>query len=59
MIKQAIAAVALTALVGAPAAQAQDTKAPAKGAAPSKAAAAPAAPAAAGKELFKVYLTFC
>ena len=54
MIKQAIAAVALTALVGAPAAQAQDTKAPAKSAAPAK--AAPAAPAAAGKELFpKVY----
>jgi len=56
MIKQAIAALALAALVGAPAAQAQDTKAPAKGAAPAKAAAAPAAPAAGGKELYpKVY----
>jgi peptidyl-prolyl cis-trans isomerase C len=56
MIKQAIAAVALAALVGAPAAQAQEPKAPAKGAAPAKAAAAPATAGAAGKELFpKVY----
>jgi peptidyl-prolyl cis-trans isomerase C len=51
MMKQAIAAAALAALVAAPAVQAQDTKAPAKGAAPAKAAAAPAA-AAASKELY-------
>jgi peptidyl-prolyl cis-trans isomerase C len=50
-MKQAIAAAALAALVAAPAAQAQDTKAPAKGAAPAK-AAAPAAAASASKELY-------
>jgi len=59
MIKQAIAALALAALAGAPAAQAQDSSKsapPAKGTAPAKsaAAAAPAKAAAAstGKELF-------
>ena len=53
MIKQTIAAFALVALAGIPAAYAQDAKAPAKGAAKGAAAAAPAAPAAgASKELF-------
>ena len=45
MIKQTIAAFALVALAGIPAAYAQDAKAPAKGAAKGAAAAAPAAPA--------------
>jgi peptidyl-prolyl cis-trans isomerase C len=50
MIKQTIAAFALVALAGIPAAYAQDAKAPAKGAAKGAAAAAPAA--GASKDLF-------